>query len=477
MVNYLFESTDARRPYNVDTNILGMMNPTTFASSINIEGFLKNISAVIVTPQSTLTVKNFLDATANATVPPINSGDAFTADASANDVYISVTRAPTIDGDMLQKITKELQTSTIHASVTTDHVVFRNFLYDIVEDITKHLFMDAGRLFFAHIDVLQDSDARYQHLGNAATQFSNLRAGRISTLLSLLKNACIAAMKDIFDASTTAANAQDMQDIGSGSGKYQRKFYYDLRDRMVSRLDVKTIYSNINNNQVIYFKKVAVDLFLKTAYPCVHLIYIQTLTTYYAEKGDFVNVRIMILASVYYVFYTLKGLVTTNNNLPQGNQHRMTTEQEVALTLIFEKLNEYLTNNNKIDVNSTGTTSEDEMKKLIVDLHQLSKDVTDKNGQIQTLKRSIITQQLAMRNVLYNLEVIRSRYWWASFEFWALFAFIIVFIITMSILLVLAEVLTKPYLIDWVQYICGFVAIIVIVIKLVMLIVHLMQNK
>jgi hypothetical protein len=82
-----------------------------------------------------------------------------------------------------------------------------------------------------------------------------------------------------------------------------------------------------------------------------------------------------------------------------------------------------------------------------------------------------------MRNVLYNLEVIRSRYWWASFEFWALFAFIIVFIVSMSVLLVLAEVLKKPFLIDWVQYICGFVALTVIVVKVIMLIVHMMQNN
>jgi hypothetical protein len=268
-----------------------------------------------------------------------------------------------------------------------------------------------------------------------------------------------------------------MQDIVSGSGKYTRKFYYDLRDRMATHLDVKTVYSHIDNNNVIYFKKIATDLFLKTAYPCVHLIYIQTLMTYYAEKGDFVNVRIMILASVYYVFYMLKSVLTTVNNLEATSPHKMTTSQDTALNTIFAKLNQYLTNNNKIDVNSPDTTSENEMKKLIVDLHKLSKDVSDKNGNIQTLKRSITSHQLAMRNVLYNLEVIRSRYWWASFEFWALFAFIIVFIVSMSVLLVLAEVLKKPFLIDWVQYICGFVALTVIVVKVIMLIVHMMQNN
>jgi hypothetical protein len=282
-------------------------------------------------------------------------------------------------------------------------------------------------------------------------------------------------MKDIFYVSTSAATALDMQDIGYGTGKYTRKFYYDLRDRMVTHLDVKTIYSHIDNNNVIYFKKIATDLFLKTAYPCVHLIYIQTLMTYYAEKGDFVNVRIMILTSVYYVFYMLKNLVTTVTS--PSTTYTMTSDQESALNTILEKINQYLTNNNKIDVNSTESTSENEMKKLIVDLHKLSKDVSDKNGNIQTLKRSITTHQLAMRNVLYNLEVIRSRYWWASFEFWALFAFIIVFIVSMSILLVLAEVLKKPFLIDWVQYICGFVALTVIVVKVIMLIVHMMQNN
>jgi hypothetical protein len=483
-LQYLFESTDTNKPYNVDTNILGLMNSTTFASVINISAFLKNINRITAKRQATKAVIDFINTptptpspdTVTAPLSTPTTDVVFTADATVNDVIIDVERAQTIDGAMLQKIIKELETSAIPDNVNKDHVLFRNFLYDIVEDVSKNFYLEAGKLFFAHIDRLEDSDSQSMHLGNAAIQFANFRAGRVSTLLSLLKNACRNAMKDIFNASTSAATALDMQDIGSGTGKYTRKFYYDLRDRMVTHLDVRTIYSHIDNNHVIYFKKIATDLFLKTAYPCVHLIYIQTLMTYYAEKGDFVNVRVMILASVYYVFYMLKSLVTTVNNLAATSPHRMTTSQETELNKVFTKLNEYLTNNNKIDVTSD-TTSENEMKKLIVDLHKLSKDVSDKNGNIQTLKGSITAHQLAMRNVLYNLDVIRSRYWWASFEFWALFAFIIVFIISMSILLVLAEVLKKPFLIDWVQYICGFVALTVIVVKIIMLIVHMMQNN
>lgn len=475
-LQYLFESTDTVKPYNVDTNIIGLMNSTTFASVINIGAFLKNISTISVERQATKDVVDFINNT--ATTHAITTDLVFTDNATANDVKINVQPARTIDGAMLQKIFKELETSTIHDNVDNDHVLFRNFLYDVVEDVSKHFFMEAGRLFFAHIDSLLDSDSRSMHLGNAATQFSNLRAGRISTLLSLLKNACSAAMKDIFTVSTSdKVTALDMQDIGSGTGKYTRKFYFDLRDRMVTHLDVSTIYSHIDNNHVIYFKKIATDLFLKAAYPCVHLIYIQTLMTHYAEKGDFVNVRIMILASVYYVFYMLKSLLATVSTLEDTSPHQMSPNQEAALNKIFSKLNEYLTNNNKIDVNSSNTTSESEMKKLIVELHKLSKDVSDKNGNIQTLKRSITAHQLAMRNVLYNLDVIRARYRWASFEFWALFAFIIVFIVSMSVLLVLAEVLKKPFLIDWVQYICGFVALTVIVVKVIMLTVHMMQNN
>ena len=46
-LQYLFESTDTNKPYNVDTNILGLMNSTTFASVITIGAFLKNINNII----------------------------------------------------------------------------------------------------------------------------------------------------------------------------------------------------------------------------------------------------------------------------------------------------------------------------------------------------------------------------------------------------------------------------------------------
>jgi hypothetical protein len=244
---------------------------------------------------------------------------------------------------------------------------------------------------------------------------------------------------------------------------------------MTAKLNVSQIYSNVNTNQILYFKKVAVELFLKTAFPCVHMIYLQTLISYYGDKGDFVNVRIMMLASIYYVFYTLKRIVTISNTLPNTSLGKITTVQASRLNTIIQILNDYLTNNNKIRVDSTSTPNE-EMKKLIIELHDLSRDVTNSNGVIQGLKRSIMNQQLAMRNMLFNLEVIRNRYWWATFEFWTVFSLLVVFVIAMSIMLVLAEVLKKPNLINWVQYICGFIAIGVIVLKVLLMIIYFMKG-
>ena len=484
-LRYLFQSNEAKRPYYVDNNIIELTKDSVFDSDINIEGFLKNVTAITINQQDAMVVANYVgkltDADTGATAPtitstaPPKSSVAFEDNASNNDIYMTVTRANNIDEDMLQKIVNEIVSSTIVVDIAKNHIAFRDFLYDIIEDTTKFIFMQAGTRLFEFVRALPESDSRYLFLGDPASQFSNLRSGRNSTLMAQLKSACVLAMKDVFVESPTSITSLDMKDMGIGSTKYNRKFYYDLRDRMATKLDVRQVYNNVNNNQILYFKKMAVELFLKTAYPCVHMIYLQTLISYYGDKGDFVNVRIMMLASIYYVFYTLKRLVTVSNALPNTSVGKITTFQASRLNTIIQILNDYLTNNNKIRVDSTSTPNE-EMKKLIIELHDLSKDVTNSNGVIQVLKRSIMNQQLAMRNMLFNLEVIRKRYWWATFEFWTIFTLIIVFIIAMSVMLVLAEVLKMPKLINWVQYICAFVAISVIVIKIIFMIIYFMNG-
>jgi hypothetical protein len=483
-LRYLFQSNEAKRPYYVDNNIIELTKDSVFDSDINIEGFLKNVSSIAVNQQDVMVVANFVGKLTNAdnaaapsvssTVPP-NSSVSFEDNAMNNDVYITVTRANNISEDMLQKIVTEIVSSTIVVDIAKNHIAFRDFLYDIIEDTSKFIFMQAGAKLFEFINALPSSDSRSLFLGDPASQFSNLRSGRNSTLMAQLKAACIEAMKEVFVQSPTSITSLDMKDMGIGSTKYTRKFYFDLRDRMTTKLNVSQIYSNVNTNQILYFKKVAVDLFLKTAFPCVHMIYLQTLISYYGDKGDFVNVRIMMLASIYYVFYTLKRIVTISNTLPNTSLGKITTVQASRLNTIIQILNDYLTNNNKIRVDSTSTPNE-EMKKLIIELHDLSRDVTNSNGVIQALKRSIMNQQLAMRNMLFNLEVIRNRYWWATFEFWTIFTLIIVFVIAMSVMLVLAEVLKKPNLINWVQYICGFIAIGVILLKVLLMIIYFMKG-
>jgi hypothetical protein len=483
-LRYLFQSNEAKRPYYVDNNIIELTKDSVFDSDINIDGFLKNVSSIAINQQDVMVVANFigkLTNTQNATAPtvsstvPPNSSVSFEDNAMNNDVYITVTRANNISEDMLQKIVTEIVSSTIVVDIAKNHIAFRDFLYDIIEDTSKFIFMQAGTKLYEFINSLPSSDSRYLFLGDPASQFSNLRSGRNSTLMAQLKAACIEAMKEVFVQSPTSITSLDMKDMGIGSTKYTRKFYFDLRDKMTAKLNVSQIYSNVNTNQILYFKKVAVELFLKTAFPCVHMIYLQTLISYYGDKGDFVNVRIMMLASIYYVFYTLKRIVTISNTLPNTSLGKITTVQASRLNTIIQILNDYLTNNNKIRVDSTSTPNE-EMKKLIIELHDLSRDVTNSNGVIQGLKRSIMNQQLAMRNMLFNLEVIRNRYWWATFEFWTVFSLLVVFVIAMSIMLVLAEVLKKPNLINWVQYICGFIAIGVIVLKVLLMIIYFMKG-
>jgi len=188
---------------------------------------------------------------------------------------------------------------------------------------------------------------------------------------------------------------------------------------------------------------------------------------WYATSGDYVNVRVVMLALIYYVFYTLKAVVNMSSAMPPAQQ--LTAAQNSTFNTIFNQLNVYLANNNKINVNSD-TSANEEMKALVIELHDLSRGVSNQNNDIQKLKAAIKENQLIMRNVLFNIEVKRKEYKWTTIEFWCALALVLILTLANAILLFM----NLP---QYVYYVSGLLGILIAAILLVKVIISFTKSN
>lgn len=471
-LQYLFQSNDAKKPYNIDNLLFQLISESGFTNTVNINGYLKDVSTVDIKREDSDVVRKFIGIVlpgesplpANVQAPAPQQTYSFTDDATVNDVFITITPAANLSGSTYSKIITDVTTSNSTSDdVVKDHTQFRNYLFDIIEDVVKYNFDEAKKKLGTLVYNLPDSDPR-QNVYDPVVFLYNMKITRLGSLIKNLRDACVLAFKELLDKSpvVTSGNMTDFR-----NGGFNSKLYYDLRSAMINKLDVKTFYNNIDENQVIYFKKVVTDMFLKTCYPLVHMLSMQAMLEWYANQGDYVNVRVIVLAMTYYVFYTLKALYTMNVSI-QPNQFQLNQANMNNLNIIFNKLTAYITNNNKINVNSESTAN-DEMKNLVIDLHDLSRNVSNANKDIQHLKKAIKDNQLAMRNILFNIEVKRKEYNRAKTEFIVVLIILLLFTV-LNVVLLIMKMPTIVY------YTSGFVGIAAVAYLIVMIIISFIKG-
>ena len=453
-LQYLYQSGDVKKPYYIDNLLFQFISESGFENVVNVSGYLNDPASINIFKENAIDVKNYIgivtpgDTTPATQYPaPVRSNN-FTGNASADEVFITLTPATQLSGTVYRDMVKDITTSPSAQSdaVVKDHNKFRQFLFETIEDVVKYNFYVTKSVLASNISSLPDNDPR-KIMYDPIVSLQTMKITNLGYLISNIKDVCVRSFKDILAQSPTVTS-NIITDFKTGN--FTSPVYYNLRSLMIQKLDISRIYVNIDENMVLYFKKVVVDMFLKTCYPLVHMLFMQSIMEWYAASGDYVNVRIIVLSMTYYVFFTLKAVYNLNTSItPNSNQ--LTSQNMTDLNNLFSKLNIYLANNNKIDVNSDNSTN-DEMKKLIIGLHDLSSTVTSTNKDIQSLKNSIRENQLTMRNVLFNLDVKRKEYNAARRGYYIALTILIIFVVVNTILLVLK----KP---EYVFYTSGFFGI------------------
>lgn len=137
---------------------------------------------------------------------------------------------------------------------------------------------------------------------------------------------------------------------------------------------------------------------------------------------------------------------------------------------ITNKLTMYLQNMNRINISSTSATSEEELKKIVGDLHKMSNSVSTQAVDISEYKKTIQESRLAMRNILYNTEVIKEKRKNKLIEFYVVLSLLIVVSIACIVLLILKKE-------DYVFYVGGATVAGVLIYKLIMLIIYFVRKN
>lgn len=167
-----------------------------------------------------------------------------------------------------------------------------------------------------------------------------------------------------------------------------KKYYYQLRTEMIATYRIPSDVYYENDKQIDYFmRKILIDFYIKMCYPLIHYDFIDTLMMRYIKLGDFVNARFALLAKCIFTLNMVAAITTAGTDIPSP-----------VSTDINTNINAYIERNNKGDISYPGTTNE-KLKDIVIELHELSNKVTDNSQKGEILKDAIRNNQLTMRSL------------------------------------------------------------------------------
>jgi hypothetical protein len=491
MNNNLFESTNAAVDppvYDTDQLLLKYtkQNSNGFVTDIQPARFFSNLSSINFTSEIPTAVTN---RAIDGKEPVINSRiTANTANENATMVEIraTVTHNNIPDPALAQNILNTINNMTSSVSstssaVTQNHSTMDDYMRDIVKASCTHYLTRA--LQFNGSMVLSGSTiTSIAGVPNNTLLFEaidNMRSGLTATRRNILIEAVSSVTrKTLLDIlSDPNMNALPVNVLSTFLDN--DPLYYKVRSNVINNLvvtsnnSVKTKGASVavadlpasNEDILLYMKRVIVDMYIKTCYPLVYYDIFNALLKRYADKGDFINVRIALLAKVFYVY----NLVDYINTVASSNVTALSAVQKTRFTNIFTNISTNLLNyitrlNNLSVVDASGRNS---MKEIIQDLQKLSENVVNQSTNIDTLRNDIASNQLALRNIVSNYASVENIYNTRVNVFWIVVSIMITLIVVCTIF-----IFFKPSI---VYYITGIAITTILIIQLVLAIIRMMK--
>lgn len=475
-LEYLFESADPANPpvYNVDTLLFSYSTKITFNNNVIPSSFFNNISGVrfLKEEYNDVQVRASSD-DANKHPSNLPTTTEFTDNVPTNEVKVDIKRDEPMTSSIIKDITDEISYIINYQSqalglknndITTSHVAFDQYMLSILSSVCSKCFDNALKI--ASTNIPADASIYFIDAVNAISiQLSPNRKKQLFTVVAVQAQKSLAKIM----SEITTITPDIMTDFNNTNGSFARPLYYQLRTAMNDDLVISTSIIPDQEDYVwMYIKKIVTDMFIKTCYPMIHYLFIDAMMKKYAEKGDYVNIRLALLAKVFYIFYFV-DYIYQNIYLPDNS---LASDKKIlysqTIDQIKTKLNDYLTSLNNIDISNK--PGQNALANIITSLHTLSGDVVNKSQKINWLKENIIANQLALRNIISNVEIVRNQYNYHSVEFWTVLSILLIIVIISGLLLFLRM---PQYVIS----LAGFVFIVVLVIKIAQLIISFITKN
>jgi hypothetical protein len=361
-------------------------------------------------------------------------------------------------------------------AVTKDHKRMNTYMENVLIGSLISNFKTSFDLIRGDANIINPStnDDNYKQAKYALRTIAN---SKLNTLIENMIDLGNSTLCDIVTAKVTtnlkfnsnSSNTTNKRYLNdkflSNLYNFKGPLYYKLRSEMTKRLNVKSIVNIENNDAQSYFKMIIIDMYIKIFYPLLVYNYISCMMKLYIQNGDFVNSRIALLAKIMYTYYFILKLA---NIYSRGTSN---ANQTAILNSVINKLKKYLENVNKIDLQG----GSDVMSSIVRDLHSKSNDVVEKSATIQTVSEQIKANQLAMRNVIYNITELRKQYNDKRASLVVLVCILIILLSVCSLLLFIATPENNYNM--YTIYIVGIMGLIFITLALGKLISGIVNSK
>jgi hypothetical protein len=466
---YLFESADPDNPpvYNVDTLLFSYSTQVTFNNNVIPSSFFNNVSGVRFLKEEYNDVQVRANSSdGNKHPPALPTTTNFTDIAPNNEVKTEISRNNPMRSSIIKGIADEISFITNFESqalrlknndITTSHIAFEQYMMSILTSVCSQCFTDA--LQTASANIPPNAPIALTDAINAISY--QLSLSKKKQLFTVVVAQAHKSLESII-LPLTVISPDIMNDFNNTEGSFSRTLYYQLRTSMINELVIsKSIVPDQEDYVLIYIKKIVTDIFIRSCYPQIHYLFIDAMMKRYAKIGDYVNIRLALLAKVFYIFYFVdyiyQNIYLPDNSLSSDDKALYSQ----TIDKIKTKLNDYLTSLNNIDI--TSKPGQNALANIITSLHTLSGDVVDKSQKIDFIKKNIVDNQQALRNIIANVDISRDRYNYQFTEFWIVLSILLILVIGSAILLFL----NMP---QYVFYIAGSVLVVVLVIKIVQMI-------
>lgn len=498
--------------YSPDDNILNgnpffmkFVDWTSFQTMIDLGAYLRPVYEIQANAEAVSTVINLMkeDSIRNNERLVIARG-AFEGSPVKDDVYLTLSgsgqTANTQDNfkyleAVVQEIDKgldevfaiDISDGRIKDIITTNHKKMKSYMDNVIFNFSYHYFRNAQEKMRKQNDVIfnaQDPNAEQNKIPKRAALVA-------STYISKrLYNDLVSFLQEVFDEflSKQKLNKEVISDYIKSLGNresFNSAFYYHVRTKMVEKVakaakgacgDIFKSFKAMEGNEVAsYVNKILVDLFLKTSGPLIQYVYVASMLKRYMHIGDFINSRLGLFTQITYISYisnTLSSIITNWQSSTSASNplYNTLSEMKTMVDDITFKINLYLQNMNRIDLTSTDSSSEDELKKIVADLQKFSSTVDGQAMDISDYKKTIQESRLAMRNILYNTEMIKNKRKNKLIEFYIILSLLILVSIVCIVLLILKKEL-------YVFYVGGATLLGILLYQLIMMIIYFVKKN